>query len=196
MNLDELDQGNTPIDPDEMAGLIPDISLKQELNEYERKNILEAHKWAMHPRRLRFRDPLTESYLRDLHRRMFDETWKWAGRYRETEKQIGVLVHEIRNRIPVLLGDARYWLDHETYPPDEIAVRVTHGLVWIHPFPNGNGRHARLLADVIAVRSGRTEFTWGRDSIQGVGPTRKAYLNALRTADAGNLQEIMDFARS
>ena len=125
MNLDELDQGNTPIDPDEMAGLIPDISLKQELNEYERKNILEAHKWAMHPRRLRFRDPLTESYLRDLHRRMFDETWKWAGRYRETEKQIGVLVHEIRNRIPVLLGDARYWLDHETYPPDEIAVRVT-----------------------------------------------------------------------
>ena len=105
MKPGELNQGprNAPIDPDELDGLIPDLSLKRELDEFERKNILDGYNWALSPRRLRFRDPLTEPYVRELHRRMFDQTWKWAGRYRNTEKKIGVLVHEIRNNIPMLL---------------------------------------------------------------------------------------------
>jgi Fic-DOC domain mobile mystery protein B len=107
---------------------------------------------------------------------MFNRTWKWAGTYRNTEKNIGVLVHEIRNRIPALLGNTRYWVDHQTFPADEIAIRFHHELVGvIHPFPNGNGRHARLHADVIAVKLERPEFTWGQNSIVGTGPTREAY---------------------
>jgi Fic-DOC domain mobile mystery protein B len=128
---------------------------------------------------------------------MFNRTWKWAGTYRSSEKNIGVPFCENRNRIPALLADARYWCVHETYPPDEIAVHFHHLLVGvIHPFPNGNGRHGRLHADVIAVKLGRPEFSWGQTDIVGTGSTREAYLLALHAADAGNILPLLEFARS
>jgi Fic-DOC domain mobile mystery protein B len=188
--------GNTPLDPDELDGLIPDLSLKRELDEFERNNILDGYNWALSPRRLRFRDPLREPYVRELHRRMFDQTWEWAGRYRNTEKKIGALVHEIRSSIPVLLGDAQYWHANKTYAIDEVAVRVHNRLVWIHPFPNGNGSHARLLADVVAVKYGSTPLTWGRIDIAAIGPAREAYLAALRIADNNEFQDLLAFARA
>ena len=192
-----LSPGNTPLEPDELAQLIPNLATKGELDEWERKNIIEAYAWALNPRRVKASDPFTEPYLRELHRRMFNRTWKWAGTYRNTEKNIGVLVHEIRDRIPALLGNTRYWVDHQTFPADEIAIRFHHELVGvIHPFPNGNGRHARLHADVIAVKLERPEFTWGQNSIVGTGPTREAYIRALQAADHGNIQELLKFARS
>lgn len=191
------DPGNTPLDADELAQLIPSLATKGELDEWERRNILEAYEWALNPRRIAGSDPLAENYLRELHERMFNRTWKWAGTYRNTEKNIGVLVHEIRNRIPALLGNVQYWIDHQTFPEDEIAIRFHYELVGvIHPFPNGNGRHARLHADIIAVKLGRPEFTWGRNSIVGAGLTREAYLNALHAADGGNIQPLLHFART
>jgi len=191
--------GNTPIDPDELVQLIPSLATKQELDEWERKNIIDARTWALSPRTVGSRDPFVEPYLRELHRRMFDQTWKWAGKYRKTEKNIGCTVPEIANRLGALLGDARYWAEHDTYPPDEIAVRFHHRLVGtIHPFPNGNGRHARLHADVIAVKLGRAEFTWGRNDLVGAGPARARYLDALRALDADdrNVKPLLEFARS
>ncbi len=189
--------GNTPIDPDELEQLIPSLATKAELDEWERRNILEAHEWALNPRVLKSNDPFDEPYLRELHRRMFNRTWKWAGNYRLSEKNIGIPVHEIRNRIPLLLANARYWAEHGTYPIDEIAIRFHHELVGaIHPFPNGNGRHARLHADVIAVKLGGIEFSWGRSDIIGVGPTREAYIAGLRAADGGNIEPLLKFARS
>ena len=142
------------------------------------------------------RQPLDESYLRDLHRRMFDQTWKWAGIYRTTEKNIGCAVHLIRERIGALFGDARYWVENATYSRDEIAIRFHHRLVGtIHAFPNGNGRHARLHADILAVKLGGIEFTWGQNNL-GAGPARAAYLAALRTADGGDIEPLLHFARS
>jgi Fic-DOC domain mobile mystery protein B len=166
------------------------------LNEFERLNILEATKWAFSNRVLANSDPFSEPYVRELHRRVFDNTWRWAGRYRSTEKNLGVLVHEIRNRIPALLGDAKYWVDNQTHAVDEIAIRVHHGLTAIHPFPNGNGRHARLLADVIAVKLKRSEFSWGTKDMVSVGPAREAYIKALRKADNGDLLDLLTFSRS
>lgn len=191
-----LAPGNTPLSTEELAQLIPNLATQAELNQFERLNILEATKWALSNRVLPSTDPLTEPYIRELHRRMFDNTWQWAGTYRNTEKNIGVLVHEIRNRIPAVLGDARYWVDHHTYSVDEIAVRVHHGMTVIHPFPNGNGRHARLLADVIAVKLGRSEFSWGTKDMVSIGPAREAYIKALRKADGGDIQELLAFSRS
>src|ERR1700676_3342185 len=161
MSLFVEGEGNTPLSAEEQAELIPNLATKEEFNEWERQNILEAYAWALDPGRLRRRDPLVESYIRDLHLRMFDQTWKWAGVYRTTEKNIGVPHHEIRESLATLLGDARYWLEHGTYVPDELAVRFHHRLVSIHPFANGNGRHARLTADVLALRQDRPVFTWG-----------------------------------
>jgi Fic-DOC domain mobile mystery protein B len=187
--------GNTPITPDELDGLIPSLATQDELNEWERDNILMARTWALAKREIKKRDTVSEPYVRELHGKMFNQTWKWAGTYRRSEKNFGVPVHEIRERLAQLLGNLRYWIEHQTYDPDEIAVRAHHELVVIHPFANGNGRHARLFADVLALNLGRPEFTWGRHLKISPAQIRAAYLDALRAADRHDFHAILKFAR-
>jgi Fic-DOC domain mobile mystery protein B len=190
--------GNTPLDADELGQLIPSLATQEELNEWERRNILEAYEWAMNPRVLKREDPLVERYLRELHRRMFAETWRWAGKYRKSNKNLGVPFHQILNRLAALLGDAQYWMERGTFDLDEIAVRVHHQLVRIHPFPNGNGRHARLVADVIAVKHGREDFSWGAKELARPGAAREEYIRCLHVADLDpdDIQGLLKFARS
>ncbi len=196
MNLLVTGDGNTPLSPDELVDLIPDLTTKEELNEFEFQNILEARQWALGKTRNNSRSPLLEeAYVRDLHRRMFDQTWRWAGTYRATEKNIGVPHYQIREALMGLLGDARYWVEHQTYEPDELAVRFHHRLVLIRPFPNGNGRHARLIADVLVQRLHRPIFSWGRADITSSGVNRKTYIDALKAADQHNIQPLLAFAR-
>jgi Fic-DOC domain mobile mystery protein B len=192
--------GNTPLHPDDAAQLIPNLATKRELDEWERQNILQAQTWAFSPRVMGQRDPLDEIYVRELHRRMFDATWKWAGRYRKRDGiNLGCPFTEIQQRIGALLENVRFWIEHQTFPVDEIAVRFHHQIVGqIHAFPNGNGRHARLLASVLAVKLGRPRFTWGRETLVDRGPSRESYRDALRTADdnENNIQQLVLFARS
>ena len=151
MTIFTAGDGNTPLSPDEQADLIPNLATKEELNEFERANILVAYDWALAPRNIRRQDPLTEPYTsRSAPSDVRYETWKWAGLYRATEKNIGIPHFQIRESLGVLLGDARYWLEHQTFPPDEIAIRFHHRLVSIHPFANGNGRQKAPMADVLA----------------------------------------------
>ncbi len=187
--------GNTPLSPEELADLIPNLATKEELNEWERENILLAREWAIAERRPPI-EMAADDYVRKLHRRMFDQTWKWAGQYRVTEKNIGVPVHEVRERLMELFGDIRYWIQNSTYSPDELAVRFHHRLVLIHPFPNGNGRHARLIADALVIKLGRPAFTWGAGNLTQEGEARTKYLEAVRTADHGNIEALLKFARS
>ena len=196
MNLLPLEDGHTRLTPDEEGELIPSLVTRGDLNEWERPNILEAARWALSPRTLSRIDPVSEHYLRDLHRRMFDETWKWAGRYRSTEKNIGIASYRIRDALGGLLGDVRYWLEHKTFSPDEIAIRLHHKLAFIHPFSNGNGRHARLMADVLSRRQGQRIFTWGSGGMVSAGEIRKRYIDALHAADGNDMQPLMAFARS
>jgi Fic-DOC domain mobile mystery protein B len=192
--------GNTPLHPDDAAQLIPNLATRGELDEWERQNILEAFDWAFSSRVLSSRNPLDEIYLRELHRRMFDQTWKWAGVYRIRDGiNLGCPFTEIHHRIATLLGDAQYWIDNNALSMDEIAVRFHHRLVWqIHAFPNGNGRHARLLASVLAASRGRPRFTWGRQNLVADRSPRDNYLAALRTLDQNdnNIKPLLDFARS
>jgi Fic-DOC domain mobile mystery protein B len=187
--------GNTPLSPDEVADLIPSLATKEELNEWERENILLARTWATADRSPPM-EIAADDYVRKLHRKMFDQTWKWAGQYRLTEKNIGVAVHEIRERLMELCGGVRYWIQNNTYSPDEIAVRFHHRLVLIHPFPNGNGRHARLIADVLVMKLGRPTFTWGSANLIKEGEARTKYLEAVRTADHGDIEPLLKFSRS
>jgi Fic-DOC domain mobile mystery protein B len=196
MTLFTTGDGNTPLCPDEQAALIPSLATQEELNEWERLNILEAYTWALSPATIRRQDPLTESYVRALHLRMFDQTWKWAGTYRTTEKNIGVPHYQIRESLAALVGHGRYWLDHQTYEPDTIAIRFHHHLVFIHPFANGNGRHARLMADVLIRKQGRPIFTWGGANIVRSGDFRRRYIDALRFADRNEIEPLLAFARS
>jgi Fic-DOC domain mobile mystery protein B len=196
MTLFATEDGNTPLSPQEQDDLMPDLATKEELNEWERQNLLEAYGWAFDPRNLHRQDPFAESYVRKLHQRMFDQTWKWAGTYRTTEKNIGIPHYQIRDVLAALLGDVRYWVEHQTFEPDELAVRFHHRLVLIHPFVNGNGRHARLMADVFLQRQGRPVFTWGGADIVRAGNFRFKYIDALRVADKNDIQPLLAFARS
>jgi Fic-DOC domain mobile mystery protein B len=186
--------GNTPLSPEELIDLIPNLATKEELNEWERENILHAREWAVGDRTNAV-DIASDEYVRKLHGKMFDQTWKWAGEYRRTEKNIGVPFHEIRERLMALFGDVRYWIENKTYSLDERAVRFHHRLVLIHPFPNGNGRHARLIADALAMKLGRPGFTWGSANLVEEGEARNKYLEAIRAADNGDIQPLLKFAR-
>jgi Fic-DOC domain mobile mystery protein B len=193
--LVKADDGSTPLSPDELEDLVPSLATKEELNEWERQNILLARDWAIRGR-AGPADIVSEEYIRKLHTKMFDQTWKWAGQYRKAGKNIGVPFDEIRERLAALFGDVRYWIGNGTYSSDEIAVRFHHRLVAIHPFPNGNGRHARLIADVLVLKLGRPGFNWGSSDIIQPSEARAIYLEALRTADHGEILPLLEFARS
>ena len=132
----------------------------------------------------------------ELHRRMLNDVRKWAGKYRKTERTIGIDWWLIQTELRRLLDDAKAWIEYKSYPPDELAVRFQHRLVVIHPFPNGNGRHARLMADLLIMRLSGARFTWGSASLRAAGETRPRYIDALKAADKHDLGPLLAFARS
>jgi Fic-DOC domain mobile mystery protein B len=183
----------TPLTPDERKGLIPaDITYRRELNRAEQENIARGQDWALSRRR----DLLTEKFVKDLHGRMFGDVWRWAGDFRTTERNIGITYYQIPIAVRELLADTAAWVEHEVYPPDEIAVRFHHRLVQIHPFPNGNGRHSRLLADLLVMQLGRERFTWGSANLQDANEVRRRYIDALKAADNHDIGPLLAFARS
>jgi Fic-DOC domain mobile mystery protein B len=175
--------------------LIPThLTTRGQLNSWEQANISLALEWLSDRRE--WGAILQIDFVRELHRRMFDNTWRWAGRFRDSLKNIGVAPHLIQEALLNLLGDATYQMGHRTYPIDETAARFHHRLVSIHPFPNGNGRHARLAADALVVSVGSPPLTWGSGDLTRDGTPRSAYLHALRSADNGDIAELVRFARS
>jgi Fic-DOC domain mobile mystery protein B len=187
------DDASTPLSAEEREGLIPSyITLRGELNEAEQANILEADTWAFS----RKRNVLAERFLSTLHKRMYGNVWRWAGTYRRSQKNIGVEHYRIPTELRALLDDCRYWVDNGTYEPDEVAARFHHRLVWIHCYSNGNGRHARLAADLLLTALGRAHFSWGSASLVDAGATRAAYVAALRAADGHDYGPLLAFVRS
>ena len=191
--LFEADDAATPLANEEKLGLMPSyITLRRELNEAEQINVTRAEQWAFS----RKRDVLDEAYLGRLHKQMFQDVWTWAGEFRTSERNIGVEPWRIATELRELLENVRYWIDHQTYPIDEIAARFHHKLVWIHCFANGNGRHGRLAADLLLVNLGQPRFSWGRQSLVNAGETRRNYVAALRAADNHDIQPLLAFVRS
>jgi Fic-DOC domain mobile mystery protein B len=193
-NLDREPEDATSLTPEEREGLIPShVALRHELNELEQENILFATTWAFSRRR----DLYSEAFARNLHKRMFDRVWDWAGEYRRTDKNIGVPAWQIQTRLRQALDDARYWMTNQTFPADEYALRFHHALVFIHPFPNGNGRWSRLMADLAITALGGQRFSWGAGGDLGeADQTRGAYIQALRAADGHDFSPLIAFARS
>lgn len=187
------DDAATLLTAEERDGLIPSyITLRSELNAAEQDNILEAEGWAFRRRR----NVLDETTLNNLHKRMFGRVWRWAGRYRRSGKNVGIDWSLIPQELSKLLNDCRYWIENETYEPDEIAARFHHKIVGIHCYPNGNGRHGRLATDLLLVALGRPRFSWGRESLVDASETRQRYVAALRAADGHDLAPLLAFIRS
>lgn len=191
--FDQPDDAATPLTEEEKRDLKPSyITTRAELNAAEQENIALGQDWASRRRR----DLLSESFIKSLHLHMFNDVWRWAGRFRTSERNIGIDHWEIPAALRVLLDDAKTWTEHKSYPPDEIAVRFHHRLTHIHPFPNGNGRHARLIADLLIMQLGGERFSWGRGSLREPGELRKRYIAALRAADKHDIEQLLKFARS
>lgn len=183
----------TPLAPDEKQGLIPaHIAYRRELNEVEQENIARGQDWAL----ARRRDILDERFLKALHRHMFEDVWKWAGKFRTSERNLGVPPYQVAIDLRQLLDEARAWIAYNSYGADELVVRFHHRLVSIHPFPNGNGRHARLAADLLVMQLGGDRFSWGRVNLQAAGDVRRQYIAALHAADNHDIGPLLAFARS
>jgi Fic-DOC domain mobile mystery protein B len=193
-DLFQEEEGATSLTHEEKLGLLPSyITQRGELNEVEQINITEGERWAFS----RPRDVLDVDFLRELHKRMFGEVWRWAGQYsKERDRRIGSDNFMIPVDLRALMGEVQYWLDHDSYPPDEIALRFHHRLTQIHPFPNGNGRFSRMAADLLITRLGGERFSWGRVSLVDASATRRAYIDTLQAADNHTLEPLPAFARS
>lgn len=181
--------GATLVDPEEAHALIPDhVQTRLELFAWEQANILAAQRWTRSTRV----SALEETTIRELHRRMFDRTWEWAGQYRHSDKNIGVDWTTIPVEVQKLVDDGAFWISERVYPLDEVAIRLHHRLVQIHPFPDGNGRHARLWCDLVLKQNGRPPIAWESDRLGTVGKARTAYIGALRAADGGNIELLRE----
>lgn len=186
-------EGATPLDLNEIEGLIPKhVTTQEELNEWESVNILAAETWAF-----KQKDILNVEFIKNLHKKMFNKTWKWAGEFRTTDKNIGIHWSQISIKLKNLCDDVKYWIDNKVFSNDEIAIRFHHQLVFIHPFSNGNGRHARLMADMLITKLEGERFSWGmhKDLVHATH-ARSMYIKALRFADKGDFKALLEFARS
>jgi len=193
----EYIKGQSPLDEDEREGLIiKTISTRGELDEFEQKNIESAVAWTLN-KNYKIAEILTEKFVLALHKQMFGEVWKWAGKYRKSNKNIGVDKFQIQTELRKLIEDCRFWIDHKVFKPDEIAIRFKHRLVQIHLFPNGNGRHSRLCADILISKGLKKPiFTWGSKNLSKKSESRKKYLEAIYAADGGDHELLIEFARS
>lgn len=192
----EYPDGATPLNLDEIDGLIPaHIMTQGQLNEWEQMNILEAEKWVGR-QTFHFDSIADVTFIKKLHQRMFDKTWKWSGAFRHSNKNIGVDWLSIPVELKVLMDDLKFQIANKSYSIDEIAARLHHRLVAIHPFANGNGRHARLMTDIVLLSQKAKRFTWGRAELL-VKPTvvRQQYIAALRAADKIDYSLLMEFVR-
>lgn len=189
----EYPYGATPFEPDELEGIkFSHIKTRGELDHLEAANISQGFVWLKHKRKPEI---LTDSFAREFHKRLFGEVWEWAGTYRKTEKNLGIDPVQISVQVRELMDDVRYWIDNITFEPLETAVRFHHKLVYIHPFPNGNGRHARYMADAVMEKIFKLPaINWGNaQGLQVTSEIRKRYINALRKADRGNYDDLLEF---
>lgn len=192
--LDADRAGATPLTAEDLDGLIPDLTTREELNAWEQENILQALN------RLRKRKPkeiLDDAFLKKLHGWMFGETWAWAGEYRRRETNIGIEPARIAVATRQLCDNYRFQRDNNSFGPEELSVRFHRDLVWIHPFANGNGRHSRLAADLLLASLSDSVFSWGGGTdLENASDARDEYLAALREADNGDFARLIAFACS
>lgn len=187
--------GATPLEPDALEQLIPTLATQGDLNRAEAQNIASAMEWARSNPQLRH-DLLSVSGLLRLHREMFGDVWKWAGRFRLHQTNLGDEPSQIPTKTQALCDDIVYWVDHHTYPWPELAVRFHHRLVSIHPFVNGNGRHARLAADLLLQYNGHGPLPWGGQALVEESSLRREYIAALQEADRDSYERLVRFAES
>lgn len=187
----EYPPGSTPLEAEELDALIPGhITTQGQLDEWETANVAKGMRWARTSRG----DLFTEEFCRKLHKAMFGETWEWAGRFRKTDKNIGCSWNRVGIELRKTLDDAKFWMENGTFSIHEIAVQFHHRLVSVHPFPNGNGRFSRAMADILVFRNTSEPLLWtSLGNLANVGEIRKEYISVLKSADNGDYRWLIAF---
>ena len=192
MNIFETDDNSTPLTEEEKEQLkVKWVTTRAELNELETREIAQTELWLLKNKK----DILNEDFMKLLHNKMFGSIWKWAGKYRTTERNIGVAPYQIQPKLRILLDDIKFWIGNKTFSEKEIAIRFHHRLVQIHPFPNRNGRISRLMADLLMRKLGQSELNWGSENLVKISDIRKKYILALQEADRGNYDSLLKFVQ-
>jgi Fic-DOC domain mobile mystery protein B len=192
----EYIDGQTPLNEEEKEGLrIPSITTREELDEFEQLNIEKAIQWTF-GKKLKAEQLYSEKFIKELHTRMYGDVWKWAGKYRTSEKNIGIKSYLVAVELKQLVDDALFWHENNTYDSDEMAIQFKHRLVSIHCFANGNGRHSRLMADLIIEKLYDSKvFSWGSANLVKATVARNNYIQAVRKADNNDIQPLIAFAK-
>lgn len=190
-------KGQTGLSEEEMEGLlIPTITTREELDEFEQLNIQKAVEWYLIGRKFKADKILTEDFIIGVHKKMLSDVWVWAGQFRQSEKTIGISWHQVPIRLHQLLGDCKFWIENKTYSDEEIAIRFKHEMVAIHLFSNGNGRHSRLMADIVMKHIFKKPiFTWGYKNLVNKSEVRETYIKALKKADNGDFKDLIVFSK-
>jgi len=190
-------EGQTPLSEEEKEGLlIKTVTTKGELDQFEQLNIEKAIEWTIH-KKFKRDQILSEIFIKKLHKKMYDDVWRWAGEFRKSEKNLGIKWTQISVELKTLIDDTKYWIESKTYPPDEISIRFKHRIVSIHCFPNGNGRHSRIMADIFMESIFENKiFTWHQSNMVKADKIRKKYITTLKEADKGNIKPLIDFAKN
>lgn len=197
MGLDfQHSEGQALLDEEEKLGLkIKSIATHGELDEFEQLNIENALEWTI---RGKFKTEriLSEMFVKQLHIKMYGDVWKWAGEFRKSDKNIGFSWTLISSALSILLDDTKYWVENKTFEPEEIAIRFKHKIVSIHCFSNGNGRHSRMMADIIMESIfSRQPFLWHQSNMVNADAIRTKYIQALKKADNGDFKPLLAFAQ-
>jgi Fic-DOC domain mobile mystery protein B len=185
--------GDIELSPEEMDLLIPaHISNRKQLDQAEQYNIEEAIQWLFSLRKLDAEKLFSVEFQDLLHKKMFADVWKWAGKQRSKETNIGIKPRHISVERKKLNEDALFWFENNTWDPTEMALRFHHRLVQIHCYPNGNGRHARIIADIILERLYKKEqLIWAQTDLINESEGRRAYITALKAADKGDYSLLL-----
>ncbi len=182
-------EDSTPIN--DLSGLIPSgITVKSALDEWEAENILKAYNRYLKTSRKRAISP---GLITAVHKEMFGLTWKWAGSFRKENLNLGVEWFAIPVEIKKLCDDIAFWEKSKNVNILEQSVRIHHRLVRIHPFLNGNGRHARMIADIFLSGRGKKLPLWPDKDMVETTDIRKRYIHCLKEADNGDYAGLLEF---
>lgn len=190
-------QGATPLSPDDLLGLkLPHVQTRAQLNEIEAANILQGQNWVSSLKVLTLDDIFSRDFVIALHKNLFGDIWQWAGTFRLRELNIGVEPKNIPIDLHNFLEDAKCWLEFKHFSDLELSARIQHKLVQIHPFVNGNGRHARIFTDIVRVfLLNKKPLRWAKAKLEDMTTERAAYIAGLRKADGGDFSEMVDYLK-
>jgi Fic-DOC domain mobile mystery protein B len=193
----EPKEGDTLLSPEELDQIIPKyITNRRQLDEVEQDNIEDAIVWVFKQRTIKPEKVFTREFQDNFHKKMLGKVWKWAGQKRTRETNIGAPPFQIEVKRKMLNDDALFWVQNNTWPPVELAIRFHHRLVQIHCYPNGNGRHSRIMADIILTKLYKLPaINWLGGDLVNESETRKSYIEAMKVADKGDYSPLFKCIR-